>query len=145
MRYNELLKEEGEELNRSQPLDDLTPYLSQIIASVKNPHTTIYRGLNGHEENILYVDPTNYTRRSANTDNYYTLLMDNLPSWSKFPKRSKSLICTTDSDNADTYGQVKGSVYVVLPLGNPIIACCDGEDLWDSFHYVQSEMDISDM
>ena len=44
-----------------------------------------------------YINPKIYTREPMNSDlivgvssRHHTLLMDNLPSWSKFPKRSVS-------------------------------------------------------
>jgi hypothetical protein len=55
--------------------------------------------------------------------------MDNTPEWSHFPKRSASVICSTDTDYAAEFG----NVYTVLPFGDPLIGICPKEDIWHSF------------
>jgi len=89
----------------------------------------IYRGEHARSEGVQYVEPAKFKRRSANTMNYYTEIVDNSDRWSMYPKRSESLICSTDFDNARGYG----TAYVVLPQGNPVIGICPGEDWWYSF------------
>jgi hypothetical protein len=44
-------------------------------------------------EDYYLIDPKKHDRRSANTQNYYTYIIDNSKDWEDFPKRSKSLIC----------------------------------------------------
>ena len=91
--------------------------------------TPIYRGLENMKERFLFVRPSKFQRQSANTDNYYTLLIDNSERWKKFPKRSKSLICSTDIDYASEYG----TVYRVIPKVGSKIGVCSKQDIWDSF------------
>jgi hypothetical protein len=90
----------------------------------------IYRGDSDIGKYKL-VDPKSINRRSANTSNYYTLLMDNLEVWKEFPKRSKSLICSTDTYIAETFGEIN----VVIPFDGCRIAFCPYGDLWDSFNF----------
>jgi len=65
----------------------------------------IYRGL---DENYLYgyVKPAEYSRKSRNTSNYYTLIMDHSQKWKQYPKGSKSIICTTSRSKAENYGSI---------------------------------------
>jgi len=89
----------------------------------------IFRGEEVRSPGVKYVEPAKFKRRSANTMNYYTEIVDNSDRWSMYPKRSQSLICSTDFDNARGYG----TAFVVLPQGNPVIGICPGEDWWFSF------------
>lgn len=68
-------------------------------------------------------------RVSANTFNYMTLLMDNLPSWKGWPKRSKSIVCSTYSWNALNYGKI----YTIIPFDDAEIGICSDDDVWNSF------------
>lgn len=107
------------------------------LAKIKNEcseilskSATIYRGIETKGSDVLFFDGKSKTpRKSANTYNFTTLLMDNLPSWSKFPKRSESLICSTTSFQASGYG----FTYRVLPVNGAKIGVCDRFDMWMSF------------
>ena len=71
-------------------------------------------------------------RISENTSNVYTRLMsDILPSWSEYPKRNESFICTTSQITARSYGN--GQVFTVYPLNGAKIAFCPDHDIWYSF------------
>ena len=103
----------------------------------------LYRGVMD-SKHIPYsiIDPTKgRLRRSANTSNEYTLLMDNLPEWKDYPKRSRSLICTTDKWYADGFGDLK----IVLPVNGAKLGVCTSEDLWDSFMLIFPELRASEM
>jgi len=110
------------------------------IALSKDP---IYRGLN-QSNDILYGNPIK-PRSSANTYNYYTTILDELPSWQKFPKRSLSWICSTSENTASGYG----TVYRVLPVNNPLISIASSDDLWFSFseglHRTLSDIHVYDL
>ncbi len=92
----------------------------------------IYRGISRVDPVGFIGDSRVHVRRSANTLNYYTLLIDNDPAWEKFPKRSASFICSTSEDIAMGYGQV---VYLVFPYDGVKIAGCGKYDFWESFDY----------
>lgn len=89
----------------------------------------LYRGMPGNGD-YYQIDPKSSTRRSQYTDNYYTLVMDNDPRWSKFPKRSESLICTTREGKASGYG---GTVMQVFPYDGANFGVASGDDIWESF------------
>jgi len=100
----------------------------------RSGNAVIYRGISGMQDQFFIVTPTKGTeRRSRYADgNYYTLLIDNLPSWSNYPKRSRSVVCSTNIDNAE--GRSDGSgAYIVLPFDGSKIAVCSEEDIWISF------------
>lgn len=64
-----------------------------------------------------------------------------LPSWKKYPDRSKSFVCSTSQDQASDYG----NVYRVYPAGNPLIAICSSFDYWGSFPYLNKITKIDSM
>ena len=89
----------------------------------------IYRGLNNNYF-AYYINPKKSTRKSAYVgSNYYTLLMDNLPLWKKYPKRSKSIVCTTDYSKGKAYG----TLYLVFPKDGSKIGVCPKDDIFYSF------------
>lgn len=118
-----------EQISMSETLD---------ILITKNPSglsgLSIFRGVRELHAQIpaAFVKPSEYTRRSANTTNYYTTLLDNLPSWQKYPKRSKSIICTTDFDRAEGYSYNKNTFYV-FPAEGSKVGICPQNDIWKSF------------
>lgn len=115
--------------NRSQSITQEQAFQMLRKCSTATRATPIYRGLKSKEEHI-WIEPQNFIRKSRNTVNYHTLLVDNMASWAKFPKRSQSIICTTFMDKAKRYG----TVYRVLPMNGSTIGICSSDDWWDSFH-----------
>jgi hypothetical protein len=101
---------------------------SDILKSYNN-RNFYYRGIKGFKEKFGFVKPSSFERESENTDNYYTLLMDNLPSWKNYPKRSKSIVFTNDIDTAVSYG----NSYILFPKNGVKIAEASAEDIWYSF------------
>ena len=100
------------------------------LLSQTRPH--IYRGVRGFFDGWGVVDPKSAgERKSANTSNHTTLLMDNLPSWKKYPKRSQSLICSTNHTNAQSYG----TLHYVYPSDKCDIGIVPTTDVWDSFQF----------
>ena len=98
----------------------------------------IYRGKNAQSEGVLYVEPAKFKRRSANTDNYYTEIVDNSDRWQMYPKRSESLICSNDLSTSRGYG----TAYVVLPKADPVIGVCPGGDFWFSFPVLKDKVGL---
>lgn len=85
-----------------------------------------------------FIQPSNYIRKSAYTDNYYTLIIDNSDRWSDFPKRSKSIVCTTSSTRAGAYGEVLN----VFPEIGSKIGVCPDKDVWISFSLLDEKLNI---
>lgn len=88
----------------------------------------LFRG-NWNLRNKYYHFTGNYTRKSANTTNHYTkLFSEELSSWSAYPKRNKSLICTTYKNGAAAFG----NVYQIIPYDSSKPFGAAGEsDFWD--------------
>jgi hypothetical protein len=95
--------------------------------------SAIYKGSSRyHSDDKLFMrDPMSFPepRRSKNTMNYYTEWVDNSPQWEKFPKRSRSLICSTNVTTARTYGNVAA----VVPIIDTKVGVCPQNDWWNSF------------
>jgi len=79
-----------------------------------------------HLTDDFYVVKSKDERKSAYTENYYTLIMNNLPSWKEYPKRQH--ICT--STPFDYRG---GTIYRVIPLTNMNVGVCPGDDVQAEF------------
>jgi len=90
----------------------------------------LFRGIERKSSAYLMTDSNKgIPRVSANTRNYVTLLMDNLPSWKKYPKRSRSIICSTSEVTSKSYG----TLYIVIPYDNTNIGIAPDDDIWFSF------------
>lgn len=126
----------------------LAPKFSDAIKSFKDGNNVMMRGLQvsfmggypdtgDYRGDYAYIQPSKYERRSAYASgNHYTLLLDNLPSWKKYPKRSRSVICSTDRWKANEY---KGSgLYYVLPKNGAMIGVCPRTDIFESFSDIWS-------
>jgi len=124
-------------------------YISNIDAKeylkTKCQHTIandikLYRGMPSNDEYQIGNAEFNTPRRSANTTNYSTLIVDNSPEWQPYPRRSKSYICTTELHYAKGYG----SAYRVYPFDTANIGICTGSDFWYSFPALK-QIDIYDI
>ena len=105
------------------------PTLGKKIASKLLKGNFIHRGLRVDNKR-LYIEPKLFNRVSKNTDNFYTLLIDNFPTWENYPKRSRSIVCSTSEDKADVYG----NVYAVFPIDmSAQFGVCSSQDIWLSF------------
>lgn len=105
----------------------------------KNNFTPIFRGVKSFNGLVGHVNSNKGEPRvSANTQNYMTLLMDNLPSWEGWPKRSRSIICASDERVAKLYSY--GRVYHVIPYDNTKIGVCSEDDVWVSFPNMRTDV-----
>jgi len=80
----------------------------------------IFRSINLFDP-IYHVTNTDERKSAYTYKNYYTMLMNNLPSWSKYPKRQH--ICT------NTAFKYKGNTYRVIPFNGAKIGICPGDDI----------------
>ena len=132
MKISEILKEAQITPYQRETLSgDITGILAEHCSDAyQTARTPIWRGTGRNKAEIMMLDPSTGTRRSENTTNYYTMLMDNSPYMKGFPKRSNSLICTTRRKVAESYGN--GKAYAIFPYNGTKIAICPGSDLWDT-------------
>jgi hypothetical protein len=128
---------------------DLKKALPQLQVALESfdKGVRIYRGLSHTESKYRHKPQMQFGQRvSANTDNYYTLIVDHDPAWSDYPPRSASIICTNIMNVAGGYG----TPYVVLPIGDPQMGICSAVDYWQSFARVKKiggggHTDLSDL
>lgn len=104
----------------------------------------IYRGFKSMEGSHVVMDSSTMRgRQSKNADNNaYTLLIDNLPAWHDYPKRSQSYICSTSLGKAVGYGN---DVYVLIPHDDVKIGWCPERDVWFSFNVIRQVFKEDDM
>ena len=139
MRANEFITEAEVVPYQATPLSEdqvvlmLRDRCSHLIHLINRP--PMWRGVDNHDEPFLFIQPSTGVRCSENTMNYYTLLIDSSPDFAQFPKRSKSLIGTTNLDRAQDYGHT--GVYALFPVNGSRIGVCPGHDMWDT------EIDLS--
>jgi len=138
MRFNDFLNEysydrDGKQEGRKTPIAEeeamgiIKQSCKNITSYYKNNKERIYRGSSRINSDFAITDPEQYERKSRNTYNFYTLLMDNLPNWSAYPKRSKSLVCSTNQNSAANYG---GQVFLLFPFDSCKIGVCPSTDVW---------------
>lgn len=118
------------------PKKEAMKLLSSKHSKAYKVHTIdypIFRGVRGYGE-YVYIDPSKSVepRISRNTNNYYTLMIDNFSNWNKYPKRSKSIICTTDYQYAS---HMSSKVYRVFPENGSYIGVCPMDDIWGAIAY----------
>lgn len=116
-------------ISKDTALDLIKKNCGQITEIYKSGSLFITRDIWGDfKDKYGFVDPRKgQPRVSANTYNYYTLLIDDvLPAWKKYPKRSKSIICSLD----DTYV----GKYLVFPFDRCKIGITQVKDFWWSFN-----------
>lgn len=132
--YNIYEALKGKEYARNLNPNDLQNYLDRFCKDFSWDDKPIYRAFYSTKKiknsDVMLYNPKAIDRVSANTKNYYTLLFDNSPYRNNFPKRSKSLICSTNYYNTIDYGDI----FRVIPFDDAKIAICDSEDFWVSFH-----------
>lgn len=89
----------------------------------------IWRGSKSGEAESYILEGQKGSRRSANTSNHYTLILDEqLKKYKNYPLRSKSIIMASH-DNKD-YAQEFGGLYAVFPYNDTIIGVCPRDDIW---------------
>lgn len=94
----------------------------------------LYRG----DQSVLFpasgfkvVDSNMSERRSQNTSNFYTIILDNHPDRKNFPKRSKSFVATTDKSYAYGYTSSK-EPFIIIPEDSAKIGFVNRLDMWNT-------------
>ena len=92
-----------------------------------------------------YINPKSFDRSPLKksdrfTDGvesrHHTLLMDNLSSWSKFPKRSQSVIGLTSADQRIIFGFHR---YLIIPFDGAKFGVAPSFDLWGCQVYITDQ------
>lgn len=113
-------------------LEQIKTNCSEAISALKTG-VKIFRGIPSYDEYIL-IDPKLKMRKSTTGLEYYNILMSNLPNWRKFPRRDRSLICSTSESTADLFARIsnKGTTYLVLPFNGAKFGVCPSDDIFGS-------------
>jgi hypothetical protein len=81
---------------------------------------------------FLVVDTSQSERKSENTKNYYTVIFDNNPAMAGFPKRSQSLIGTTEKTRSYDFTGFGSYLYAMIPFDDAKIGAVNSFDIWDA-------------
>jgi hypothetical protein len=139
MRFKTFLMEDASSGYRNIKEPTAIKYAQSMFKESLQPDVPyIIRGMDsgyGNYTNYFFVNNIR-GRVSANTSNEYTTIIDNSPAWAEYPKRSRSLICTTSSNLE--YARDFGDPFIILPTPDTKIAVCSKYDFWDSFPVVSS-------
>jgi hypothetical protein len=101
---------------------------------IKNP-MILQRSKKKPSSQYSFIDPSKFIRTQLKDETvgvqtqHHLLLMENLPSWNKFPLRSKSIIGVTNESTNTSYGLHR---YLVIPFDGAKFGVAPGEDLWTS-------------
>jgi len=106
--------------------DLLYSQCSEFMAN--NAKRPLFRGTQKKYEPIVIIDPTVGLRKSRVIKNHYTLLMDNSPYYQGWPKRSKSVVCSTSYSYAADFA--KFGTRVIVPFNGSKIGITPYADIW---------------
>lgn len=128
MKLNELLNEarrkEDISLEKAEELLRLN-----CKDAIKHFSTPLWRGGN-FEEDAYLLQPELGTRRSANTANYYTIIMDEFLPKLGYPKRSASMIFGNNENY--NYTVSYGETSAIFPYDGVKIGVCEKGDIWQT-------------
>ena len=133
MKINEILSESKvrpykfEDLQIKKAVQLLNTHCRESLALIYRP---IWRGMSNHNKPIVYIDAETGKRKSNNTYNYYTELIDHSPYFKGWPRRSHSLICSTSYKYASSYSA--SDTYAIFPFDGTKIAVCPKQDIWET-------------
>jgi hypothetical protein len=96
--------------------------------------TEIWRGKYNENRKIIFMQPSKFERKSLHTYQIHTLLIDNSKFWIDYPKRSKSISCSTEKQIITRFGDNSFELYKVVPKLNAIIGLCPHKDMWNAFN-----------
>ena len=134
----------GKNISGREAVENIKRNCNKTLGLYKKGGNVILRGVNDSGTYSL-VDPSKgEPRMSANTFNYYTLMMDNLDSWKEYPKRSKSIICEINEFKNCNVISGYGKPHIVFPFDKCKIGVCSDIDLWYSFPEVGSLYDFNE-
>lgn len=100
----------------------------KLIKEHCDTEKVLYRGMSG-DDYFYKIKGEDGQRVSANTSNHYTIILDKLIAEkdSKYPLRSRSIICTDNKADATQFNE---NTYVILPFKNVVFGKVNAADLW---------------
>jgi len=138
MKIEELILERERPIRNQKyrfPLEEVKAW--KMIAryckdAVPDLNTPIVRGMRGSsaEHKVQMFHGAAGERESANTSNYYTVILDHVLSPLGFPKRSASIICANWKNRGHASGY--GTMYAIIPFDGVKIGVCPYHDMWET-------------
>ena len=106
-----------------------------LHAGAESEQSQIWRGSKSVHKSGIFR-PGSGERKSQNTANYYTVLLDTNPLNKGWPLRSKSFICSTLRRRAAAYGgerksETSGTVLALFPFDDVDIGLANSSDIWN--------------
>lgn len=132
MRFKEFIVEKAivkwtsKSIKLNDAIELLNKHCKDGLTAVSN-NGILYRGFK-HSSKAMVIDASTGERTSKDTNNLYQLMMDNSTALVDYPKRSKSLICTSKLWEAESYGRAAA----IIPFDGTKIVCSDEDDFISS-------------
>jgi len=106
----------------------------QWLHKNRGDQQAIFRGIKS-DNDFLKIDSSTEVRSSLDQKDisFYFPIIDR---WSGFPKRSQSIICSSNANIAKNFG----TPYLVIPYDNAKLAICKTYDIWHSYDYIRLSM-----
>ena len=127
MKINEILTESKiESLSEDEFKTLLNTDYSQAYEQFKRGNI-LYRGYGSMDIGFNRFQPLR-GRESINTNNFYTLIMNNDPRFSEFPKRS--VIVSSNRNTAMSFSSDDHSLAIIFPKNGTRLGMCNAPDIW---------------
>lgn len=132
MRLNSFLLSEGraQSISQKKAIELLAKNCSESIDLYENHRVEFNRG-SGHSAWWLFIEPSlTYRKVSSGVGSYmyYQHLMDELPEWQSYPKRSRSVMAFVNSYNAA--GLFGNNIHTMFPFNGANLGVCKTGDIW---------------
>ncbi|WP_407308170.1 hypothetical protein [Acinetobacter sp.] len=127
--FKQFLNETGTAAGRTKPVsaEELIAWAEKNARRYLSGTNFLYRGGSGIGAPILLGNSVSIKpRRSANTNNNYTLWLDNNPAFKGYPKRSQAFIGTDDKHTAAGFGNPS----LLIIADNAKVGFVGHQDLW---------------
>lgn len=140
--FKNIISESISSIDNKENLKQYLDLIDYNFVSDDESITFLYRGIPNAKSNIILIDSTNHLRLPKTGNGMYNSWIDGSPDWKTYPKRSKSIITSTNMNTAyvfsgDTYRSYD-TTFLILPLRYDInseilYGICPKGDMWDSF------------
>ena len=132
MRFKDFLQEAShrEDISLERAEELLQAHCKDAIKHFDKP---LWRGTRAAGEDAYLIQADKGSRKSRNSTNYYTIIMDHFLPDNGYPLRSASLICGNNENISHVRGYgTNGTVFALFPYNGVPIGVCEGEDMWDT-------------
>jgi hypothetical protein len=127
MKINEIITESKIESFSVDEFEELLKTdFSQAYEQFKRGNI-LYRGFGSMDVGLNRFQPMR-GRESINTNNFYTLIMNNAPRFSEFPKRS--VIVSSNRNTAMSFSSDDHSLAIIFPKNGTKLGVCNVNDIW---------------